>query len=554
MRKRAWMWIRAVAALLLADLRRRLNLTVGAGSSGRRRRRSARLVVCAGAAAAFGALVVLGRTLGTLAPPSTVSGDTLAAWTWAPAVLWAVHQLMSVEPGLGRALVRPPDESVLRSLPISRGQVVAARLVLPVAGTALALLLAVGAVVVPWLAATPAGREVLPLLMVNLAGVVMTVAVLRVLLVAAFMVRVVRVAHIPRVVLSVAVGCLLGILAAPFVRVLGEDAHQAEQRLARALGDAVTGNRPQLWTALHEQDQLAWTTAGYAMAVLGLLALAVVRVRGTARRDETDAAVTYTHTRASTPADRPAPRDPTWRLTWLRLRRGHPETVGGLARLQRLSILTGTVCATVVALGNPLWQLHPSALGGIFVAAALITTSEVVQVCGIEADRGWDLLRQTPGPTGAWPVGKALTSAVTVGAVIGPFCLGAAALGGVSSALEWTAALLALVVVSVATGTATVLTHYCVPRAEGFEGGRISRGPSAEIVDGVFIALFTLPVTAGAGLCATLLDGSALPVAQSVLLVVSLMAAFACLGSVRTRDLPTAWPTSLDAQKAGTAK
>ncbi|WP_161624868.1 hypothetical protein [Streptomyces spectabilis] len=552
---------RTVLALWLADTRRRLNLLAGTGPAARRRRGATRVVVCAGAAAVLGTLVVLGRTLGVLAPPGPGLRTDLAAWTWTPVALWFLFQLFSAEPAKARALVSPPDASVLQTLPVSRAQLVTARLVVPAAGTALGLLAAAAAVAVPWLAAGPEGHDALPVLAVHAVGAAVTGVALRVALVTALMVRVVRVPHLPRLAVALVGGGLVGVVAAPFARALGGGSGPSEQDVARLLGDAVTAARPQLWTRAHEPDALVPAAACYAALTLLLAAFAVLRVRATVRRDAGAGPAARAAT-GSTGAWPASPYRAVWRVTRLRLLRGHPETVGGLLRLQRFGAFAGAACAAVVVTnGQPVWQLPPAAVGALFVAVALITTSEVVQVCGIEADREcWDALRQSPRPTGTWVAAKAWTAAAAVGAAIGPFALGAAALCGVRGAAAWTQTLLALAAVACGAGCATVLTYFCVPRAEAFADGRVTRAPAADVTEGVFVALLTVPVTAGAGLCQALAEGTAARLAHAVLLAAALAGTWAALRAVAARDLadpkaapaaPTAAASPVHQQKAG---
>ncbi|MEW2530128.1 hypothetical protein [Streptomyces sp. NPDC047071] len=532
-------WPRTVYALWLADTRRRLNLLAGTGPSARRRRAAARVVVCAGAAALLGTLVVLGRTLGVLAPPGPDLRTDLATWTWTPVALWFLFQLFSAEPAKARALVSPPDASVLDPLPVSRAQVVTARLVVPAAGIAAGLLVAAAAIAVPWLAAGAEGRAALPVLAVHAVGAAVSGVALRVALVTALMVRVVRVPQLPRLAVALVGGGLAGAVAAPFVRAVGGGSGPSEQDVARLLGDAVTASRPQLWTDLHEPDALGAAVAGYAVLTLLLAAFAVLRVRATVRRDAAAGPAARAAT-GSTGAWPASPYRAVWRVTRLRLLRGHPETVGGLLRLQRFGVFAGAACAAVVVTnGQPVWQLPPAAVGALFVAAALLTTSEVVQVCGIEADReSWDALRQSPRPTGVWVAAKAWAATAAVGAAIGPFALGAAALCGVRGAAAWAQTLLALAAVACGAGCATVLTYFCVPRAETFADGRVTRAPAADVTEGVFVALLTVPVTAGAGLCRALADGTAARLAHGALLALSLAGAWAALRAVAARDLP----------------
>ncbi|MFD9032135.1 hypothetical protein ACFVZW_13470 [Streptomyces sp. NPDC059567] len=540
-------WSRTVFVLCLADLRRRLNLTAGPGAAGRSRRRIAGLVLGAGAAAGFGALFLLGRTLGALAPARSATADDLAAWTWIPAALWVLHQLLTAEPALGRSLVLPPDEAVLRTLPVDRGQLFTARLVLPTAGIGLAVLLAAGAVAVPWLAATDPGRELLPALLVNLCGAVAAAAGLRTLLVSAFMVRVVRVAHLPRLVLAAVAGWLLGRLAAPLLGALGSTPGQAESRLARLLGQVLTDSRPQLWTDMHTPGRLAWTAAGYLVLVVAAGTAVTLRVRATARRDAPGARPTEarppTSSRLALPTT--SPLAISLRVAWARLRRGAPAAVGGAARLQRLSMLLGAACASAAAAAPaPPWQLPVPALAGLLVAVSLIATGEVMQVCGIEAERGcWDVLRQSPLPTGAWPAAKAVVSALGVLAVTTPFYLGAAALCGVRGG-DWAVVLLALPVVALGVGCAMVLTWYAVPRTESFEGARVTRAPAADVVEGVLAALLTAPVTGSLALCAAAAHSGTL---GTCLLALVLAAYVLGLRRLSRSDLP-ALPTTARAR------
>ncbi|MGW1866229.1 hypothetical protein ACWCPS_11795 [Streptomyces mauvecolor] len=508
-------WPHVAAALCLADTRRRLNLMSGAGAEGRRRRRAAVVILSAGTAAVLGALALLGRTLGALAPVGGLTPAGLASLTWAPAVAWTAAQLLGADLSSARSLVRPADTSVLRTLPVSRGQVVAARLVVPTAGTALALLVALGAVALPWLAATGHGRDLLPVLAVNACGTVVVAGALRVLLVALFMVRVTRIAQLPRALLAAVAGCCAGLFAAPFVRNLGATPDEAEATVTRLVADALAAGRPGLWTTLHTPARLGWTAAGYLAVAVLAAATAALRVRATARRDAANPSAPYRIHHRTARRPRTAPRRPTplslvVKLTRLRLRRGDPAVVGGLARLQRLSIACGAFCAGIAAaLDRPLWQLPAPALAGLLIAAALTTTGEVIQSCGIEADRAsWDLLRQSPLPSGAWPAAKAVACALAVLAVTAPLFLGVAALGGVSGA-EWGVTVLLLPVVALAAGGASVLTWYAVPRTEGFDAGRVSRPPTADLVEGVFAALLTLPATAGLALIGSLTDGTA---------------------------------------------
>ncbi|HET6357594.1 hypothetical protein [Streptomyces sp.] len=523
----------------------------GADARGRRRRQAAALVLSCGAAAGFGALVLLGRMLGTLLPPDDLAGVDLAAWTWTPAVLWLLHQLLSVEPALGRSLVRPQDESVLSTLPVGRGHLVAARLVLPTVGVALTLLLAVSALAVPWLAAAEAGRHLLPALLINLCGSVAVVAALRILLVSVFMVRVVRVAHLPRAVLAAMGGWLLGVFAAPIVGLLGGGPGEAEAAVTRRLGNAVANTRPHVWTAMHTPGRLWWTAAGYLAVVVVAGTVAALRVHGTVRRDLTAQSAAHAHGESS--CDRRghmtgrepslSPMAVVLRLTWLRLRRADPAVVGGVARMQRLSILVGAACAgTAMTLDEQPWHLPAPALAGLLIAVALISTGEVVQICGIEADRDcWDVLRQSPLPTGAWPAAKVVTSAIGVLALTAPFYLGAATLCGVSGA-QWGVALLLLPAVAAAAGCSSIITWYVVPATETFEGGRTTRPPMADVVEGVLMALLTLPVTVGLGLSERVTGGLLTQVVDAALLVCVLAASAVCVRQVGRRDLPVPRP------------
>ncbi|MFF2214910.1 hypothetical protein [Streptomyces antibioticus] len=540
-------WCRTVVALCLADTRRRLNLLVGAGPSARRRRRAAWVVVGAGAAAGLGALTVVGRTLGALVPPGAAVRTDLAAWTWTPVAVWFLHQILTAEPAKARALVSPPDASVLRTLPVSRAQLVTARLVVPAAGIAVLVLAAALAVGAPWLAAGAEGRRMLPVFLLHCAGSAVIGVALHIALVTALMVRVVRIPHLPRVLVAAAAGGLVGAVAAPFVHALTGGGGLSREAVARLVGDALTAARPHLWTVAHRPEAVGRVAAAYAAVTVVLVAAAVLRVRATVRRD---AAVSGGRPVA---AGRPAsagragrawsssPYALVGRMTWLRFLRGHPQTVGGLARLQRLSVLSGAGCVgVVVGLGGPLWDLPFAVVGGVLVAAALVTTGEVVQVCGIEADRaGWDMLRQAPRAVGAWVAAKAVTASVAVAAATGPFALGAAALCGVHGPARWARAILALAVVAVATGCAVVLTYFLVPRPEAFAEGRITRAPAAEVTEGLLVALLTLPVTAGAGLSAALAPGgdAGTDLVHAALLAVSLGAGWAALRATARSDL-----------------
>ncbi|MGA4841572.1 hypothetical protein [Streptomyces sp. G45] len=530
-------WLRTAYALWLADTRRRLNLLAGTGPSAARRRRAARLVVGAGAAAALGALVVLGRTLGALAPPGADVGADLAAWTWSPVALWFLCQVLGAEPAKARALVAPPDADVLRALPVTRAHLVTARLVVPAAGVAAVVLCAGAAVAVPWLAAGAEGRRALPVLLVHALGAAASGVALRVALTAALMVRVVRVPHLPRVAVAVVAGGIAGVVAAPFARAFAGDDGPSQEHAARLIGDALTAARPHAWSVLHRPDAVAWTAAGYAAVTLALAACAALRVRATVRRDAAADPPRPAATRAPAAAARPWPSSPyalVGRVTWLRLLRGHPQTVGGLARLQRAGVFAGAGCLGVVAgAGGPLWELPFAAVGGLFVAVALVTTGEVVQVCGIEADREcWAALRQSPRPGGAWVAAKVAVSAAAVAAVTGPFCLGAAVLCGVGGVAGWTRALLAFAAVALAAGCATVLTFFCVPRPEGFADGRVTRAPAADVTEGVLVALLTVPVTAGSAL-----SGPAGPWAHCLLLAACLAGAYGALRALARRDV-----------------
>ncbi|MFD7611298.1 hypothetical protein [Streptomyces sp. NPDC059828] len=537
-------WPRTVAALCLADTRRRLNLLVGARPSARRRRKAAWMVVGAGAAATLGTLTVVGRTLGALAPPGPAVRTELAAWTWTPVVVWFLHQVLTAEPAKARALVSPPDASVLRTLPVSRAQLVTARLVVPATGIAALVLTAATAVGAPWLAAGAEGRRLLPVFLLHCAGAAVTGVALHIALVTALMVRVVRIPHLPRLLVSAVVGGAVGAVTAPFVRALtgGDGPSQAD--VARIVGEALTAARPHLWTVAHRPGAAAWVAASYAGLTLLLTTTAVLRLRATVRRDaglgDTAAA------RPVAGGRRPWSSSPyalVRQVTWLRFLRGHPQTVGGLARLQRLSVLLGTGCmGVVVGLGGPLWELPFAAVGGLFVAAALITTGEVVQVCGIEADReSWDVLRQAPRAAGAWVAAKIATASVAVAAVTGPFALGIAALCGVHGPAGWARAVLAWAAVAAATGCAVVLTYFLVPRSEAFAESRITRAPAAEVTEGLLVALLTLPVTAGAAV------GAGGDVGHGVLLVLSLGTGWAVVRRAARSDLR---PASVEARPA----
>ncbi|MEU0661124.1 hypothetical protein [Streptomyces lavendulocolor] len=157
-------------------------------------------------------------------------------------MLCVLQQLLTAQPSAGRSLVRPSDEVVLGTLPVGRGHLAAARLVLPTAGVALALVVAVAAVVVPWLAASPDWRGPLPA-----AGAPVRCGRLRGEPAEPAGQRL----HGPRAQGRAPAprgrrrgGRLAGMLAAPFVEALAGAASPTEADLARRLGQAVATGRP----------------------------------------------------------------------------------------------------------------------------------------------------------------------------------------------------------------------------------------------------------------------------------------------------------------------
>lgn len=134
-----------------------------------------------------------------------------------------------------------------------------------------------------------------------------------------------------------------------------------------------------------------------------------------------------------------------------------------------------------------------------------------------------------------------MTSAIGVLAVTAPFYLGAATLCGVSGA-QWGVALLLLPAVAAAAGCSSIITWYVVPATETFEGGRTTRPPMADVVEGVLMALLTLPVTVGLALSERVTGGLLTQVVDAALLVCVFAASAVCVRQVGRRDLPVPRP------------
>ncbi|MFJ4186232.1 hypothetical protein [Kitasatospora sp. NPDC089509] len=534
----------AVSALVAADVRRQLNMQLGLSNSADQRRLLVVTLIATGAAAAVGVCALLGGVLGTISPV-TASPTEVSAWLWAPSAAYLLIQLLHADPATARSLVAPRDREVLRTLPVSLPMLVTARLIVPGLAVATAGCALGAAIAVPWLTSSQAGTALLCPVLLNLAGVLYSGALMRMLLIAWLMRPVVRVAHLQRCVLAVLGGAIAGAWVGPVLRALGDAPDTASTFAARRVEGILATGRPALWADLFDPGAAPWTAVGYSVAAAALVTTTLRRVRTVEhaevpRRSGLEPGLYRGGIGRISPTPSGA-QTMVLRLAWLRLNRADPAVVGGAARLHRFSLLVGAACIAAVArLGEAPWKLPVPALVGVLVTLAFVATSEVVQVCGIESEpRTWELLRQTALPSGAWPAARTGAAALGILTITSPCYLGIAVLCGTSGS-AWLPVALALPVVALGAGGGLVLTWYAVPRTERFENGRVQRHGSAEIVEGILTIVLLSPATAGCLASYTFLSGSAADWTGALAEVSLLVAFVVTLAKVRDAELPSA--------------
>ncbi|MFI0983304.1 hypothetical protein ACH4SP_40635 [Streptomyces sp. NPDC021093] len=523
-------------ALALADARRKINLLQG--------RAAPRWAV--GAVLGFyalGVLAALGVALGAgaltahFAPVEPAVADlvpAVARHSWLPAVLATAALALAARPGLVRQVVHPADLPVLRTLPVTPGQLLAVRLVLPTFAPAAGFAAALAAFLCTWLGATAAGRALLPLVLAVGWGAVLVGTAARLCAEGLVAVAPARGARLHTFVWVAVAGAVLGWAAAPLAQGLRARGPLTET-LPRALGDTLAGSRPDWWDTLLRQGPggpaLAAVTLAALLAALGCAALRhaaghrvmreetapAIRLRtqhGTGAPHDTDEHDTDKAVRGNGPAvaghgaaghavpvGRPGLREVVRLLVAKDVRgalRAPRTAVAGLrfVLLAGTAVLAAGVAHALTADGRAALAIPLPASAGVLVTVLLLAADEAVQIFGIEAERrSWDLLRMSPLPLGALLAGKAAGFALAVAVVAAPAAAGWALLAvGLGPQLLPLAAIGAAA--AAAAAAAVIVTALVMPPAEAPGHGRLTRSPAAPLVQAVLAAILMLPATA----------------------------------------------------------
>ncbi|MGW2870819.1 hypothetical protein [Kitasatospora sp. NPDC001225] len=166
-RRLAWT---AGLALVDADLRRRRNRLPGLRTLAPPARAVLALAVGVGLATVAALLWGIGSALGRVFPVGPEDGTVVSGACWSVAVVLVAGHLLSARPNQARLLLDPPDRAVLLSWRVPQQSVFLARLWLPALAGAVGSVVVAGLAAGPWLAASPAGRALLPAALTAVAG------------------------------------------------------------------------------------------------------------------------------------------------------------------------------------------------------------------------------------------------------------------------------------------------------------------------------------------------------------------------------------------------
>ncbi|MFB7124315.1 hypothetical protein [Kitasatospora sp. NPDC056273] len=540
-RRLAWT---AGLALVDADLRRRRNRLPGLRTLAPPARAVLALAVGVGLATVAALLWGIGSALGRVFPAGPEDGTVVSGACWSVAVVLVAGHLLSARPNQARLLLDPPDRAVLLSWRVPQQSVFLARLWLPALAGAVGSVVVAGLAAGPWLAASPAGRALLPAVLTAVAGSALAGALGHVAATAALMLGPRR--ALPLAALGVLLPGLfaLGLVLGPLADRLHLSGRAEPEEYGAALRSAVARLRPDLWDRLLDPDRLGTALLGWCSALLLLGGLAHLLLRRAAARGALRPAVpggpaAAAHT-SGTLLDRVPPVLLPAAKDLLALRRRPVASTGALFRTALVGLALATLGAGVRLGhgGEPPWRLPLGAWSVPLALAVFLALSTVVaQVAGVEAEqRSLDLLRQAPVPFGRILAGKVASCCAVAAVPVVPLYLGLLLVGGGSVTAG---ALLALPVALLAGSCALVAAAFLTPAAEGFADGRAARSGATETVEGLLAAVLAAPAAAGPLLRSATGTGGAVEAAACLLDLALLLAVlrFAARSDLRIRKV-----------------
>ncbi|WP_328770550.1 hypothetical protein [Streptomyces sp. NBC_00286] len=481
-------FLRGSFHLALTDRRRSLNLLQG--------RPTPRWALVAVACCyALGALVGLaaaagaGALAGHFQPAREVDVERVTAYGWVPVTAALLALAASVRLGQVRQVMFPSDFHVLRTVPVSAGQLLFVRLV----GPALLSLAGVGVAgtvfLTCWLEGPPAELAV-----ALVWGTVALGGAAQLAVAAGYLLIPVRAAQLRTFVLVGVAGVVLGAATVPLARLLPAGGKEDTATALSRLGvDALTGLRPAWWNALLEGGAVAVLAAMWlpAAALGALAAFGFVRAgRGRVLREADPQGMRV----RGRPESFRAGRSPAALIAAKELRsilRGAHTLTGGLRRIAFGAVLLlGVGVGHLLLGGGGLPGLPFTGAVGVVVGMAALASDEAVQTSGLEAERGCaDLLRQSPLPYGALLAGKIVAFAGVVAVLTAPAVAGWLLLFR-DPLLPLTAGWLAA---CVASGVAAVATALAVPAPESAAQTRITRSGTADLLQPLLTAALMAP-------------------------------------------------------------
>ncbi|MFE9253907.1 hypothetical protein [Streptomyces sp. NPDC006879] len=482
-------FLRGSFHLAVTDQRRSLNLL-----QGRPTPRWALLAVAGcyglGALAALVAAAGAGVLAGHLLPAQEVDAARVTRNSWVPVVGALVALAASVRLGQVRQVMFPSDFHVLRTLPVSAGQLLLVRLVGPALLSVAGLGVAGTVLLTFWLEGPPAQLAVaLVWGTVALGGAAQLVVTVGYLLVP------VRAAQLRTLALCAVAGIVLGAATVPlaglFLPAGGKE--DTATVLTRLAVETLAGLRPEWWDTLHEGGAVPvlvvmWLPA----AALGAFAtLGFVRVgHGRVLREEDPSGARV----RGRPESFRAGRSPAALIAAKELRsilRGAHTLTAGLRRVAFGAVLLlGVGLGHLLLGGGGLPGLPFTGAVGAVVGMAALASDEAVQTSGLEAERGCtDLLRQSPLPYGTLLAGKVIAFAGVVAVLTGPAVAGWLLLFRdpvLPLVTGWLAA-------CAASGVAAVVTALAVPATESAAQTRINRSGTADLLQPLLTAALMAP-------------------------------------------------------------
>ncbi|WP_432158379.1 hypothetical protein [Streptomyces sp. bgisy153] len=503
--------------MALTDQRRSLNLLQGRPTP----RWALVAVACCyalGVLLALAAAAGAGALAGHFLPAREVDVARVTAYGWVPVVAALVALAASVRLGQVRQVMFPSDFPVLRTLPVSAGQLLFVRLVAP-ALLSLAGMGVAGTVFLTfWLEGPPAELAV-----ALVWGTVALGGAAQLAVAAGCLLIPVRAARLRTLVLFSVAGVVLGAATVPLARLLLPAGGKEDTAtvLSRLGVDTLTGLRPAWWNALLDGGTVPVLAAMWlpAAALGAFAALGFVRAgRGRVLREADPHGMRL----RGRPDSFRAGRSPAALIAAKELRsilRGAHTLTGGLRRITFGAVLLlGAGVGHLLLGGGGLPGPPFTGAVGVVVGMAALASDEAVQTSGLEAERGCaDLLRQSPLPYGALLAGKIVAFAGVVAVLTAPAVAGWLLLFRdpvLPLAAGWLAACLA-------SGAAAVATALVVPAAESAAQTRINRSGTADLLQPLLTAALMAPALLTTSLLGRSSLAAAVPFAVTFVVLVA---------------------------------